>query len=327
MTTSASTTVQRSQEPLTGVALSRTLGGVLEGFLRHSIDYAGLFPPAGLSMEEAVTNYARYLSGSEAWILGRFVLPLTRIAEMERVAYLLLPAASEGKPWELSVLLNPGSATEAARVEDFNERYCGRMKVSSSEVRYQNIGSCDSTLKNLIDSLPPKTEVWVEVDLEEDIERQVGSIAESGAFAKIRTGGVVPELIPSPKTVMSFLVACIRSRVRFKATAGLHHALRGDFPLTYESGSQTATLFGYLNLFLATAVAKQGGTVEEIASALEEWNPTCLESHSDRFAWRSFAWTRRDTELLRRETLASFGSCSVVEPLDELMALNNEWKS
>ncbi len=46
--------------------------------LSELIDYAGLFPPAALSMPEAVSNYADYRQGDFNWILGRFVLPVTR---------------------------------------------------------------------------------------------------------------------------------------------------------------------------------------------------------------------------------------------------------
>ena len=41
--------------------------------LRGAIDYAGLFPPAQLSMAEAVANHADYLASGDAWALGRFV--------------------------------------------------------------------------------------------------------------------------------------------------------------------------------------------------------------------------------------------------------------
>lgn len=46
------------------------------------IDYAGLFPPAELPMDEAVRNYARYREGEHAWMLGRFIVPAARKAEV-----------------------------------------------------------------------------------------------------------------------------------------------------------------------------------------------------------------------------------------------------
>lgn len=58
--------------------VSRSLRILLESL----IDYAGLFPPAALSMEKAVENYARYRRGPFAWALGRFVVPAARVAEV-----------------------------------------------------------------------------------------------------------------------------------------------------------------------------------------------------------------------------------------------------
>ncbi|MHB8461982.1 MAG: hypothetical protein ACYDA1_04995, partial [Vulcanimicrobiaceae bacterium] len=41
------------------------------------IDYAGLFPPAALAMEPAVAEYAVLRTLPQAWMLGRFILPLS----------------------------------------------------------------------------------------------------------------------------------------------------------------------------------------------------------------------------------------------------------
>jgi hypothetical protein len=54
----------------------------LRVLLEHLIDYAGLFPPAALSMQDAVRNYARYRDGEYAWALGRFVVPKERMREV-----------------------------------------------------------------------------------------------------------------------------------------------------------------------------------------------------------------------------------------------------
>jgi hypothetical protein len=56
----------------------------LRVLLESLIDYAGLFPPAALSMEDAVRSYARYRDGEYAWALGRFVVPLDRVGDVPR---------------------------------------------------------------------------------------------------------------------------------------------------------------------------------------------------------------------------------------------------
>jgi hypothetical protein len=54
----------------------------LRELLRRLIDYAGVYPPASLELPEAVANYRAYRSGPHAWMLGRFVIPSARVAEV-----------------------------------------------------------------------------------------------------------------------------------------------------------------------------------------------------------------------------------------------------
>jgi hypothetical protein len=54
----------------------------LRTLLTGLIDYAGLFPPAALSMQDAVRSYARYRDGEHAFALGKFVVPRERVNEV-----------------------------------------------------------------------------------------------------------------------------------------------------------------------------------------------------------------------------------------------------
>lgn len=54
----------------------------LRELLSGIIDYAGLFPPANLPLDEAIRNYARYRTEPESWMLARFVCPAKRLAEL-----------------------------------------------------------------------------------------------------------------------------------------------------------------------------------------------------------------------------------------------------
>ena len=69
--------------------LARTKEALLTGL----IDYAGMFPPASLSLEEAVRNYESYARGEYSWILGRFIIPLARAHE---VSHLPLSVLGDG---------------------------------------------------------------------------------------------------------------------------------------------------------------------------------------------------------------------------------------
>src|SRR5437867_1036222 len=96
--------------------------------LRQSIDYAGLFPPAGLGMSAAVDNYLRYGAGSEAWALGRFIVPAARLAEFEKAA----GDGSSGRPgrqtWQLSALVGPDVADDLDQIAGFQQRQVGTAK-------------------------------------------------------------------------------------------------------------------------------------------------------------------------------------------------------
>src|SRR5579863_9372630 len=47
----------------------------LRALLAGSIDYAGMFPPAGLTLTEAIDRYRQYRGSQASWMLGRFVVP------------------------------------------------------------------------------------------------------------------------------------------------------------------------------------------------------------------------------------------------------------
>ena len=55
----------------------------LKTFMHGLIDYAGLFPPARLSMPDAAATFARHLEGEYAWMLGAFICPVGRLDALD----------------------------------------------------------------------------------------------------------------------------------------------------------------------------------------------------------------------------------------------------
>src|SRR4029450_12382934 len=45
-----------------------------------------LIPPASLPLETVVRNYATYRSGAHGWMLGRLIVPVEKLAELEALA-------------------------------------------------------------------------------------------------------------------------------------------------------------------------------------------------------------------------------------------------
>ena len=141
----------------------------------------------------------------------------------------------------------------------------------------------------------------------------------------MRTGGTVAEAFPSPVRLVQFLRALLTHDVRAKATAGLHHPLRGAYRLTYDTDAPTCRMFGFLNVLLAAATMANGGTDELALQVLDEANPSALEFNDTHLAWHGVDGTitiaRSTLQQVREHMIVSIGSCSFTEPVDESRAL------
>jgi len=142
----------------------------------------------------------------------------------------------------------------------------------------------------------------------------------TGAFAKVRTGGLTPDAIPSPETIADFLHGAAERRLPFKATAGLHHPIRSLRPLTYAADSPRAAMHGFLNVFIAAAFAWHGED-ELLPDIIKEENPGAFVFAGDVLHWREFGLWTEDIRAARREFAHSFGSCSFEEPVADLREL------
>lgn len=285
------------------------------------VDYAGLFPPAALGMPEAVRNYHQYLHGPDVWALGRFVLPLARLGEFEAAATPLLPRTAAEEPWSLSALGTGDLEADLAAIRSFNVRHgpgamLGHAGIDVVEVTAATVAE---VRRYAILGLAG-IRTYVEVPIHEDPRPLLEAIAALGLRAKVRTGGTTPEAFPSPAELARFLVAAAETRVTFKATAGLHHPLRGDHRLTYAPDSPKGTMHGFLNVFLGAAFVFAGMPQDEVAEFLAERNPRALKVSTRGITWRG--WHLNADQIgAARGGAVGFGSCSFREPLDEVQAL------
>jgi hypothetical protein len=147
---------------------------------------------------------------------------------------------------------------------------------------------------------------------------ELDAVKAAGSFAKLRTGGITPAAIPSIEIVGAYLKACAELRLPFKATAGLHHAIRAEHALTYEPNAPVATMHGFLNVFLAAAFLWHGES--DIAAILAETEPAAF--HFDQSAhWRGESLSANQIAEARLQFAHSFGSCSFEEPIADLEQL------
>ena len=140
----------------------------------------------------------------------------------------------------------------------------------------------------------------------------------SDGFAKIRTGGLTPDAIPPAEDIADFLRAAAARRVPFKATAGLHHPIRSERPLTYAADSPRAVMHGFINVFLAASFAWHGMDRPAIIDLLNETDPDSFEFIDSAARWRGWNLSTAQLESARRDFAHSFGSCSFEEPAGDL---------
>jgi hypothetical protein len=288
------------------------------------VDYAGLFPPADLDMATAVRNYGAYRSGEFQRFLGRFVVPATRLEEFAAAAEPLMPRRRSDEPWRLAALLSPDLDADRRAVTAFNNRY------GSGTTPRAVVDSIEAKLATAAEVAPliegggggaPKMEVYAEVSSAPDPAVMLAELARRGAKAKIRTGGITPEAIPRSADVVRFIAAASRANVPFKATAGLHHAMRGVYPLTYSANSPRAPMHGFINLFIAASLLRVGVADTEALAALDETDAAAFQFGPASVRWKQRRLPIEQIRSTRDQFARSFGSCSFEEPLRDLQAL------
>src|SRR5262245_66189313 len=129
---------------------------------------------------------------------------------------------------------------------------------------------------------PANLTPYFEIPIGDGLAELIKSIAETGARAKVRTGGVAADAFPSSFDLARFIKICAEEDVPFKATAGLHHPLRSVNKLTYAPESESAMMHGFLNVFLAAAFAQSGMDVDRLVEMLEEKTPEAFRFDSGR---------------------------------------------
>jgi hypothetical protein len=293
----------------------------LHTLLEHSIDYAGLFPPAGLDMASAVRNYAAYRASGDAWALGRFVVPAGRLEEFETAAAEVLPPSSSEAPWRLSALLGPALPNDVKSVGEFNCRHAvegaGAAIVDVVELKADSVDRIGPAAAQLPRQLQP----YVEIPIDREPVHLVSAIGKSGTRAKVRTGGVTPDAFPRTSDLVRFIQRCVGHGVPFKATAGLHHSLRAEYRLTYDQNSPTATMYGFLNLFLAAGFLRGGMSEAEATELLDERSIQAFRFGPGQVTWREHRLDLDSIGRIRRDTIIAFGSCSFTEPIADLRSL------
>lgn len=296
----------------------------IDALLSGLVDYAGLFPPAGEGMRKALENFASYHEGQDRSALGRFIVPISRLKELEDSGRDLMPRGPGSEPWRLSVLVANDIRAVGEEMLRFNSRHSagskeGHAVIDVAELKTSSVDEVGQRRAELPAFITP----YFEIPIKRDVSALVKAIARAGARAKVRTGGVTPESIPPAQKVIEFIAACRREAVAFKATAGLHHPIRGSYKLTYERDSPVGTMYGFVNVFVASVLIYSGESEGTAIAALEETDRNAFSFQDDAIIWREKCITTEQIETSRQKFAISFGSCSFREPIDELATLTH----
>ncbi len=310
---------------------------VIKALMDGVIDYAGLFPPSEVSMDAAVTNYAKYLRSEHASFLGRFVCPVARLDELTREGAMLMPGthATSGyrenadviDAWRISGVLREDLPGALETIYAFNEHHDdeahGLAMVDAIEMPVRTPDEIDEALEVLPEMIGAAFEIPQDIVMGGDPRGLIAALAGSGVLAKIRCGGVRPEMIPDSASVARFMLACKRADVGFKCTAGLHHPIRKEYPLTYADDAPRGVMHGFINMFFAGAATRTRKNIDEstIIAILDETDPAMFVFKDGAITWGTITISGADMVVARESFITSFGSCSFTEPTDDLKAL------
>ncbi|GAA3201084.1 hypothetical protein [Actinocorallia longicatena] len=251
---------------------------------RGLCDDAAMFPPGNASAPDAVAGHEEYRDAWYRELVGPLIIAGGRIGEVV--------AAADGRRPRV-VVVGTGLPAEPPPLD-----------VVGVELAAEDVAAAVALLDR---DLPPGATGTVEVPRGPGTEKALDLLAATPYRAKFRTGGTVAEAFPGERELAESLVAAVARGLPFKCTAGLHNAVRHADPATgFEH-------HGFLNVLAATHAARDGGDADAVAGILAlRSGPSLAELLTGLDA--------RQAEAVRG-SFVSYGTCSITEPLDDLIAL------
>jgi hypothetical protein len=264
------------------------------------IDDAAVFPPGSARLADAVTAHREHRAAWYAPLVGPLLLPASALAASARLL-------ARDERVAVGVIGDTGLDGLPVAVDGADPRLEIRQVEAATAKRGQDP---QPGLRRLLTLLAgwPMVDGYAEIPLTWGLLVALDTVAEARAAGtrvapKFRTGGLAAELFPTPVELAAVICACRDRELPFKLTAGLHHALRHSDP---ETGF---THHGFLNVLVASVAAADGAEVAEVAEILAATDPLRL---------LTVIRARREQA---RPLWIGFGSCSILEPLTDLIRL------
>lgn len=262
------------------------------GFAVGLFDDAAVFPPGSAPLPAAIDAHMAYRSAWFAAAVGPLVvaepaLPDFRAARCDLAVVVTFPAGPAGLP----------AVVEA-----------GDLDLRAVEIAPPPDADPDGLVTDIETALAGRAvQAAVELPRDERRDAVLARLVETPHRAKLRTGGGRADLYPNEDELAATIHAVLAAGVPFKATAGLHHAVRNTDPQTgFEQ-------HGFLNVLLAVDAALDGADPTALAGIL-------ADRDGPRIAGRIGEWDA-ERSARARAAFTSFGTCSVEEPLADLADL------
>ncbi|NMM82791.1 hypothetical protein B2J88_00125 [Rhodococcus sp. SRB_17] len=273
---------------------------LISPLLQGLCDDAALFPPGNAPLAEAIPAHHAYRRADYAALVGPFIFPAPRLGE-------LAAQLSGDSSLSLSLTVPTGPADTAAALASAVD--LPGVRVIAVEVGTPAGVTADEAFEELarIRSTYPDIEIFVEVPRDGRRGDYLAALTAAGYSAKFRTGGIVAEAYPDEGELADAIIFVVRAGIPFKATAGLHHAVRNTDP---DTGFEQ---HGFLNILTAVTVAAADGDRSDVVAALAERDGSAIARALSGVTDKAAADVRR--------RFLSFGTCSITDPLTELESL------
>lgn len=261
---------------------------------RGLVDDAAVFPPGDVPLHDATAAWGARREEWYADVVGTFVLkdtdlPLVRGFGAPLSVVVTGGAGQVAGPLGAAARLGLEVAALEIALRDPDDVAGNVRRVVAALDHARNEGTLADDVRVHVEVPGPVTAAWLAA---------ADEVAAADLRLKLRLGHVDHDLVPDEATVASWIDAALDRETPFKGTAGLHRAVRHE----PEGGG----MHGFLNVLVATQVLWDGGSVADATDALRQRDGETLAATDIGSARRWFT---------------SFGSCSVTEPLDDLVAL------
>jgi hypothetical protein len=280
-------------------------------WLTGLVDDAAIFPPGNVPLDRAVAEHRAHRESEYADLVGTFVVSDVKLPDLLDV--LDERAPDEGDDEEvlaISLVVTGGAGAIEPAV-----RWATRaptLRLAGLECALRDEDDLAHNARRVCSMLDDLEEELADVQVYVEPPRVIdwpghGWLAAVDELAlrelplKFRTGGVTGDAFPTSVELAASISAALDRELPFKCTAGLHHAVRQTDP---DTGF---THHGFLNVLAATRACLDGRSTEAV---LEQVDAGAVLAGLD------------DDALLRtRRWFTGFGSCSILEPHDDLVEL------